>query len=204
MTHDNDRQQTINILSDIIDDVRVGMLTTIDADGMMSSRPMWAAKTQFDGDLWFFTSPNKAMVAEINSNDRVNVSFACPVSKRYATLSGTATLVREQRKLETLWQPEFAEWFPGELDSDDLSLLKVAVDRAHYWDDQSKRMGQFVDTVKSLFTGKSRTETSEGEIEWSKGQPNEFPKKKPLPPAMSPRETIMAGKELTEREKGNI
>ncbi|MDQ3122831.1 MAG: pyridoxamine 5'-phosphate oxidase family protein [Actinomycetota bacterium] len=32
------------------------MMTTVEADGSLRSRPMWTQGDEFDGSLWFFTS----------------------------------------------------------------------------------------------------------------------------------------------------
>ncbi len=39
----------------MIKDIRIAMMTTIDADGMLHSRPMYAQEADEHGDLWFFT-----------------------------------------------------------------------------------------------------------------------------------------------------
>lgn len=214
-----DRRETIENLRDIIDDIRVAMLTTHDVAGAMHARPMWTAKTEFDGDLWFFTDQAKVMVDEIKNDPTVNVSYCCPVSKRYATLSGKAEVIRDRRKIESLWEPEYAEWFPANLESEDLSLLKITVDRAHYWDHHQKKVYEWIDSVKSFVTGQNQSSAAEGRIDWSKeeeskqaeqagrSQKNDAATPSAKPDSngpVSPRETILAGKELTEREKGNL
>jgi general stress protein 26 len=42
-------------LGDLIEDIRIAMLSTINADGSLHSRPMAPTQVAFDGDLWFFT-----------------------------------------------------------------------------------------------------------------------------------------------------
>ena len=46
----------------MIKDIRVTMMTTIDDDGTLRSRPMVAQQSEFDGDLWFFTWINSPKV----------------------------------------------------------------------------------------------------------------------------------------------
>ncbi len=50
------------------------MLTTIDTDGVLRSRPMSTQKTEIDGDLWFFTSDKTHKTEEIERENRVNVN----------------------------------------------------------------------------------------------------------------------------------
>eukprot|EP00913_Durusdinium_trenchii_P013423 g12604.t1 len=88
-------------------------------------------------------------IADIREEEQVNVSFCCPSSKRYASLSGVATTMRDQRKVESLWRDELSEWFPDGVEQSSLMVLKVTVVRAQYWDRHRKPMGQLIDSVKS-------------------------------------------------------
>lgn len=68
------KQEAIEKLRDLIEDVEIAMLTTIDG-GVLRSRPMDTQETEFDGDLWFMTSKKHHKVEEINKDNRVNVSY---------------------------------------------------------------------------------------------------------------------------------
>ncbi len=58
-SYDNDHTHTDNIkkLNNLIKDIRIAMLTTQESDGTLRSRAMGTQQVEFDGDLWFFTSP---------------------------------------------------------------------------------------------------------------------------------------------------
>src|SRR5687767_15882728 len=90
-------------LRKLIKGARVAMLTTVAPDGALRSRPMATLKAPFEGDLWFFTRASVAKADEIRDNDRVNVSFADGDDDRYLSISGTASLVRDQARMEQLW-----------------------------------------------------------------------------------------------------
>jgi general stress protein 26 len=155
-------QQELRKVADLIQDVKIAMLTTVDQDGNLRSRPMATQKTEFDGDLWFFTSAGSAKVGEVQSEQRVNVSYSNPEASRYVSVSGTAQLVRDQKKAKELWNPIYKAWFPEGLDDPTLALLKVSVEKAEYWDSPSGKMVQAIGFVKALATGR-RYEASEGE-----------------------------------------
>ncbi len=66
----------VHKLGDLIKDIDFGMLTTMDDDGSLRSRPMSVnAKVEFDGDVWFFTYGNSHKVIEAKKHPQVNVSF---------------------------------------------------------------------------------------------------------------------------------
>ena len=53
-------------LGELIKDIRVAMLTTVDNEGRLHSRPMATQQTEFDGTLWFFTDSDSVKVHELS------------------------------------------------------------------------------------------------------------------------------------------
>ena len=148
----NTRQESIKKLNDLIEDVEIAMLTTIDK-GVLRSRPMATQQTEFDGDLWFFTSAETHKTEEIQKDNRVNVSYALPSDNTYVSVSGKAEIVRDRAKIEELWNPIYKAWFPKGLDDPNLILLKVEVEQAEYWDSPSSTFVQLYGFLKALATG---------------------------------------------------
>jgi len=146
------RQESIQKLNDLIKDVKVAMLTTIDW-GILRSRPMQTQEFDFDGDLWFFTSSETHKTEEIEKDRRVNVSYAAPDSNTYVSVTGTAEIVNDRAKIEELWNPIYKAWFPDGLEDPNLILLKVAVEQAEYWDSPSSTLVQVAGFVKAIVTG---------------------------------------------------
>lgn len=140
-------------LRELIKDIRFAMLTTLEEDGTLKSRPMATQEVEFDGDIWFFTYGGASKVDEIDHNQHVNVSYSEPKDQKYVSVSGTAQLVRDRQKIEELWNPLFKAWFPKGLDEPDLALLKVSVDKAEYWDSPSSKVVRLVGFAKALITG---------------------------------------------------
>jgi general stress protein 26 len=148
------RQESIKKLNDLIKDIRVAMLTTIDW-GVLRSRPMQTQEFEFDGELWFFTSTETHKTEEIEKDRRVNVSYASPESNSYVSVSGTADIVKDHAKIEELWTPIHKAWFPKGIEDPNLVLLKVTVEQAEYWDAPSGTIVQLFGFIKALVTGES-------------------------------------------------
>ena len=149
---ENKQEEELEKLKSIIRDVEVAMLTTNDG-GVLRSRPMQTQQTEFDGDLWFFTSSNTHKAEEIEKDNRVNVSYAAPADNSYVSVSGTAEIVTDKTKMEELWSPILKAWFPKGLDEPDIILLKINADQAEYWDSSSSSLVQAFGLLKSLVTG---------------------------------------------------
>jgi general stress protein 26 len=125
-------EQNVKKLAGLIKGVKVAMLTTRCPDGSLRSRPMLTQEADFDGTLWFFTRAQAPKVGEVERHEQVNVSYAAPEDERYVSVSGTARLVRDPRKIKELWNPAYKAWFPQGLDDPELALLRVEAERAEY------------------------------------------------------------------------
>jgi general stress protein 26 len=155
MSQNETQHNDIQKLDELIRDIGVAMLTTVDDDGSLRSRPMQTQDGNFDGTLWFFTGASSHKVLEVQHEARVNVSFAAPDKNRYISVSGTATLVRDKAKIEEMWKPAYKAWFPQGQDDPDVALLKVNVEQAEYWDSPSSAVVHMIGFAKALATGQS-------------------------------------------------
>jgi general stress protein 26 len=155
MTKKRGGTDAVQHLSELIHDIKVAMMTTVEDDGSLRSRPMWTheAKT-FEGELWFFTRQHSHKVDELEHDHHVNLSYAEPKRDQYVSLSGRCSLVTDREKMEKLWTPALKAWFPEGLEDPELSLLRVSVEKAEYWDMPSSRMVQLAGLVKATVTGR--------------------------------------------------
>jgi general stress protein 26 len=161
----NGERDDVEKLAELIGDVKVAMLTTVDEDGSLHSRPMWTQQEEFDGQLWFFTAASSHKVREVEREHRVNLGYADPENDRYISVSGRATLIRDRSKIEDLWNPLYKAWFPMGLADPDLALLRVEVDKAEYWDTPPGRLVKLVGFAKALLTGKAYEPGAHGTVQ---------------------------------------
>lgn len=155
MTAAPGRMDDLQKVRDLVKEIDFCMLTTVDENGDLHSRPM-SANGDIDeaGDLWFFTNISSHKVSEIEKLPKVNVSFADPDNQNYVSISGTAQIVRDKEKIDELWKPEFKMWFPQGKDDPEIALLRVRLEKAEYWDSPSSTIGYALHFVSSLLTGK--------------------------------------------------
>lgn len=140
-------------LRELLEDARISMITTIDAEGELRSRPMALQESDFDGDLWFFTSTSSTLVDELNRNATANVSFA-KNDNVYVSVSGRAQCVSDAAKAKQLWNEFYRTWFPEGLDDPNLQLVKLEVTKAEYWDSPGGAVMMIWGAVKATLTGK--------------------------------------------------
>lgn len=142
-------------LKEMIKDIDFCMLSTIDENGYLHSRPMSLnSEVDEEANLWFFTSSNSLKANEIERSPQVNASFSNPEESQYVSLSGTAELVTDRAKIKELWKPILKAWFPDGPEQSDLALLKVRVEKAEYWDSPSSTVAQVFSFVSAIVSGK--------------------------------------------------
>ena len=149
------REPEFEKLCEMIKDIDFCMLTTVDENDELHSRPMSLnGDVDEEGNLWFFTSSNSHKAGEIERTPNVNVSFVDTSDQRYVSISGTAQLIHGRDKIKELWKPVLKAWFPDGPDQPDVVLLKVKMTKAEYWDGPSSTISQAVSFVSAILTGK--------------------------------------------------
>ena len=142
-------------LGELIQDVKVAMLTTMTDEGHLRSRPMQSVQRHFDGDLWFFTAHHSGKVEEVQKEHQVNCAFVDLEKNVYVSVSGLANLVTNREKAREYWNPALKAWFPDGLDDPELALLQVRVEEAEYWDTPTSTFVHIAGFVKAVATGQT-------------------------------------------------
>jgi general stress protein 26 len=165
----------IRKLRRLVRGIRVAMLTTCAEDGSLHSRPMATCEISKDGSLWFFTYANTCKVLEVGQNHKVNANYANPEDNRYVAVAGTAELVQDRDKMEELWSPRLYEWFPQGVDTHDIALLRVEVERVEYWDLNAGRFSNLVERLMGAVLHTPVFPAKHGRIEITHAEPTPPP-----------------------------
>lgn len=129
----------LNQLCKSITSASVVMLTNLDADGALLTRPMAPVEIDGDGGLWFFTD----LRATRADHSRVaNVSFTDRTCGTHVSLSGRSEIDTDRTRIERLWASFAKPAFSAGLDSPNLALLKFVPDLAGRWDTPQGKMTQ--------------------------------------------------------------
>jgi general stress protein 26 len=141
-------------ISDMIEDIRIAMMTTVDGQGNLVSRPMAALQVDEGGVIWFFTKRSSPKVEQIDNNqNKVNLAFADVSDADYVSVSGTAEELDDRAKVDELWNPQAKAWFPEGKDDPELILLKVHIDMAEYWNASDSTMVRLFQQATAAITG---------------------------------------------------
>jgi general stress protein 26 len=164
MNSDISRAEAIKLLAGLIKDIQIAMLTTVEEDGRLRSRPMATQHTPFDGELWFFTNINTPKVREVLHYREVNISYAQPDQQTYISVSGMGEVVTDWAEIEKHWHPVYKTWFPHGPTDPSLALLRVHVDRAEFWEAPSGVVVHLIGLAKARAYGQSSESDDTGRL----------------------------------------
>jgi general stress protein 26 len=140
------KNEKLEKVRDMVQGIRIAMMTTIDEQGNLVSRPMAALQFDEEGNVWFFTNRSSPKVDQIEHvEQRVNAD--------YVSISGTATEVEDRAKIDELWNPQAKAWFPKGKDDPDLTLLKVHTQMAEYWNSNDSTMVRLFQQASAAIVG---------------------------------------------------
>lgn len=151
-------------VGELVKEIKFAMLTTQCANGTLHSRPMSTLQMDEDGCLWFFTGQHSTKIQDIDEQCQVNVAYARSDKQDYLSVTGTAEVVRDRRKMESLWTPWLKPWFQDGLDDPELVLLKVRVDEADYWDAPGSAVKRLYGLTKGALTGDTDALGEQGHV----------------------------------------
>src|SRR5687768_14624679 len=154
--------QSIRQLRKLLKGVPIGMLTTQTLGGEGHTRPMLVHDVDESGWLWFVTDRHSRKAWELSQNPRATIAFQSKKGDRYVSVQGTAVVVRDDVKLQELWNPTMRAWFPRGRRDPEIALVAVRVERAEYWLGPPTRLPRAFAATKALLTGKRHTSGTYG------------------------------------------
>ena len=122
---------------DIVEKVRVGMLTT-QFSGGLRARPLEARVDRDNGVLWFVTDVRGSKDEEIGASHTVGITFILEKDHAYLSITGHALVTRDSAKSKQIWLSSDATWFPDGPEDPNVRVLSIEPITAELWDGPSR------------------------------------------------------------------
>ncbi len=116
---------------DILSDTRVGMLG-VEGNGQ-HLQPMTHFADAESASVWFITSRQTDLAKSVASGQPAQHCVSSKDQSAFASLTGTLQQIEDDAKLEELWSPVVAAWFPEGRKDPDVCLLRLKLDQAAIW-----------------------------------------------------------------------
>ncbi len=146
---------------ELIGDERLAMLTSVDSDGKLVSRPMAVQRLDDDGTLWFLTDDTSPKARQLIRDSRVNLAFQSRGT--WISVSGSAEIVEDRATIEGLWNKGAEAWFPDGPSTPEVAALRIDPDTAEYWDTPGGRVSSVLAYAKAKLTGE-RPDVGEAKV----------------------------------------
>ena len=117
----------------LIREIRIALLTTLNRDGALHTRPVQTLGVDDDGTLWFFTDLYSSKADELRADTRISLGYADARANHYVAVSGSGAVLRDPHKAQQLWQVEQRAYYPQGADDERLGVLRVKIEHAEYW-----------------------------------------------------------------------
>jgi general stress protein 26 len=162
---DNDEQVTstqekLEQFHDLIDGMEIAMMTTVNTDGALVSRPMATQKHQTNGKLWFMTNADSHKLEEIEADPRVNLAYYKDRTREFVSVSGEARVNRDRGMIRKLYQADWKAWLGKEDDVRDggpddprIALIEVTAQSASYLKLDRPEPLVLFSVIKGIVTG---------------------------------------------------
>src|SRR5829696_7370441 len=98
-------------LEELVEGIKVALMTTRRTDGHLVSRPMALQKKEPGAEFWFVTERDGDKVAELRRDPHVNLGFYKDRTREYVSVAGTAVLTDDRDVIRRLWAPDWKAWF---------------------------------------------------------------------------------------------
>jgi len=144
---DNDDFETIRT---IVSGTRIAVLTTRASSGELHARPLAVLDYPFEGTLWFFTQEPSPKTDDVANDPQVNVSFTD--GKSYLSIAGTASVERNQTRIDQLWNPMAEAWFDDGREDPSVALLRVDATSAEFWAIDKPKVVRAFEIAKAVVT----------------------------------------------------
>lgn len=125
---------------ELIEDVGTCMMVTHDQVDGLTARPMHAIPERESRSIWFYTELDSGKTAELEEDREVCLTFGCPRTNHFVSVSGTATVTQNRAKIKEHWSKFVDAWFPQGPEGEGVAMIRVSVKSGEYWDSQSSKV----------------------------------------------------------------
>jgi general stress protein 26 len=145
--------QSTPTLKSLVAPNKVGMLVSSGGRALVS-RPVTTLAVEGADSLWFMIAADSAIAAEVTRRPRVCLSYIDEAGAGYLSLRGGGSIVCDRERIQSLWNPMYADWSAGFADPN-IALLLVVVTELEFWDTPASTVGRLVALTRSIWTDDS-------------------------------------------------
>lgn len=158
-------KEAIAKLQELVDKIDIGMLCSYPGNNeYVHAVPMSRQEVDKDGNIWYLFSAESETYKNIRSNDKVSVLFSHVGDYNFLSINGIAEISKDKERIEKYWNKFVEAWFEKGKENPNISILKVKVEDAHYWDNKTNKLVTILKVATSALSGEKLDIGREGEL----------------------------------------
>ena len=127
-------------------------------------RPMSVKKADYQGRLWFLSASDSHKNMEIKADPQVRILLQSAKHAGFLMLEGHATISRDQKQIDELWNPIMKTWFTEGKDDPRITVICVTPTDGYYWDNKHGSLVAATKMVIGAAIGKTLDDSIEGQV----------------------------------------
>ena len=141
-------REAVERIRDIAEKAQTCFFCTMSGTGESNGvRPMNVREVDDEGNLWFLSADDSHKNQELGESTDVRLFFQGSAHSDFMYLDGTATISRDRKRIDDLWQPMISTWFTEGKDDPRITVIRVTPSSGYYWDNKH---GNAVAGIKML------------------------------------------------------
>ena len=111
------------------------MFVMLGVDGVDDghAQPMTAQVLGDENYIYFFTTKDNGLVRNMHENNRAIATFVSKGHDLFATIHGGLAEDQDRAKIDRLWNPHVAAWYPEGKNDPNLLLIRLDPESAQIW-----------------------------------------------------------------------
>ena len=138
--------------------------TKITSGSSVQTRPMATDEIDEQGNFYFLSANDSHKNKEINEDSKVQLLFQGSSHSDFMTLYGDASISRDQKKIDDLWNPIMKNWFTEGKDDPRITVIKFVPSEGYYWDTKHAMPVSLIKRVVGSIIGETMDDSIEGNI----------------------------------------
>ncbi|MDF2435907.1 MAG: ral stress protein [Bacteroidota bacterium] len=163
-TKDLQNAEGIQKLKELAEDIKICMFCTELDKSPFETRPMATQEVDNEGVIWFLSDKESHKNHEIKNDDKVQLLYSKMSDSHYLSVYGTATVFRDQKKIDELWDDFAGAWFKKGKEDPNITLITVRPEDVYYWDTKNGKMVSLIKIAVAAITSKTNDDGVEGQI----------------------------------------
>lgn len=164
-TENLDNLKAIDKLKNMVDKIDIGMMcTNFSEEGKLHAVPMSRQEVDDQGNLWFLFSSQSETYKNLQKNNHISVLYSDIDNYNFLSINGIAELSQDKDRIEKYWSKMVEAWFEKGKEDPTIRILKVIPSEAHYWDNKSNKLVNFLKVAANAVAGQNMDIGREGDL----------------------------------------